>query len=1497
MAALDRFVALRPAAGPAPAGRRVLVASDTLLGETVVLKVAPADAPAAADLHAEAALLAELAHPALVRLHAVLPPTASIRGLDGPHTGFATRWVEGVPLDEGLGPASDPAAALHRFAALLGPVEYLHRRGLLHLDLKPANALVGPDGAVTLLDLGTARPMDAGPGEAGGTLGYAAPEVLDGEAAGPTADLWSLGAVLYRMLSGAGPHVPTEGPALRRAVLGGAVVPISARRPGLPAGLVRLLDALLQSDPLRRPPSVAAVAEALAALGVAVPPRDGAPPFRARRADWEALCAEAAAGGAWWFDAPGGAGGARCARRLLSATLGASSWVDFSRCGAVRVALDAFFGLAGLSLPGAAGGPEWCAALAAAPLARAGLPAPGVFLGAWEGRSAADRAAMEAAARAIGDGGGLAIGLRPGGRRTLPRLGLDDALAIGAFFGGVDRSTAEAVLARTGGMPGAVVAALDGRAEAGDPLAGLPPDPAPAVLERLSPGARAVVRARLARGAAVGGPPGVAPVPGVVAWVDGLDVRLDPLWVTVARARCGLPARTPVLPPDRPEPRRALLLECAHARVAAGDDAWRTPLALQLEADGQLPAAAAALQPCAGRDAETDLRLARLLRRAGQPGAAASVVEAALARAPSVALQLERAHVALALGDLLAAEQACTGAEALDPATADAEALALRVALAAARVKAGDPVPGLAALVQRVAGLRTAAAVPSTTWSAAGRLAPAAGHPALAVPLLERAIVAADAERDERRAAGHRLNLANLQAEQGHGRDARRSYQDALDRARRIPDADITQRVLYGLADLELRAGRTSPAEAAVEAFATALGGAPPAEAELRLRELRARVALARERPAEARDLLDPVDLAAVPPAQRPAWDAARAAAALGCGDPAGALRAVADTPPPRGPIAAALLDAQRGRAHLALGRAALRRARALLPGLPELTRMAESPSAPGRAELGEVLAAAVGEDLDPDDFADRRAALAVAARLVQGPARGRLATLHDRLLDGPGAGLDGIVRLTEAIHAPERFPAEVARLVREALGAHRVLILLSIPGIGRQTGVQELSLDEAAGISGEVIRRIRKPGDTWIADDAFADPALRESSQTVRTFQLKSLVAVAIPQGERCVGALYADDQVRSHRFGASEIGLLQRLAGAIGRMLPLLARAPVQRPRRVFGVHLEDPAQVQELEDLRVLLGGPGPHTLLISGPTGAGKSILAQRVAQELFGAKGVEHVVLRRGEPQFLVTQLAGSRVGDFTGAINRPGAIQRALDKNLVLFLDELQNLDDPLQQILLPLLESPVRRFGGLSEAAAPLRGTLHVILGTNAEVRGGAWAQVFREDLWYRISGVHVDLPPLAERGNAVVHATLCDMLAELDAPPPERLFDPEVLRLVVEAPWPGNLRELNRFAGNAARWAAEAPLGRAHLRRLLPALPGAESPAAAPADAPLGDALREHVRSTLSKHRWVQKDAAAALGLSPSALNKLLKRHGLLDEVRRRRVSVSDDAGGASG
>lgn len=1339
----------------------------------------------------------------------VLPPR-TVLWQGTPVAGFATRWIDGLPLTDGAAPLPLPAR-LALFVQLLDAVGFLHRQGVLHLDLKPSNTLVG-GGALTLLDLGSARPLDAGPGEAGGTLGYAAPEVLAGQAASVGADLFSLGAILYALLTGTSAYGDLPPAELRRAALSGEIVPVRAVSPDTPPALARLTEALLAPEAADRPGDVEAVLAALADAAIPVETHPGAPPLVGRGEQRARLHQ--------WLDGPEahrialvgppGSGRTRLARAALRSH--GRWWFDLPLTRDPLRTLDGLACLAGADVPARSARAARIRAVGAGLEAWPGPPAT-VFLGRRSEHPPDMLRTLDALVPSLLAGGIMVVAAAaepPHGAITLPVGPLEDAACVelGLGFGWSHASRVRELAARAGGYPGGLVHLL-ARGDAGTPPSSGLDEGALALLAILPPGIPASLLPHLplpeaARRALKPAPDGRVYVEAESGGTLAPEVRsaalralverppLDaPVWMALALARLGaLDAareawRALSVEPSAPQ---SLVVSLLEAMADAGERDAQVALALQRERDGDLAAAADLLLALERRSVDEETRLVHVLRRAGRLDEAVAHAEAALARAPDGALWLELAHALVKRRALADAERACAQAEALDPSLKDGAALSLRVAITVRRMSQGERPEGLEALLLRVEA--HADGLDSATLSSAGRIVLITGQLERGERMLARASERADAEGDVRRSAGIRLNRGNALQRLGRARQARELYREALPIAQDARESGLVLRIRYSLADLELRMGRVPAAETQVRAFSAEARTAQDPGLTARAAELHARLLLARGRPEEALEALRGVSLEGRPPVFALSIRLARAQALLDLGRATEVLPVLADAPQTGIAMTDADVESLRGRAHLALARGHLAAARRAVP---------DDPDPMERQEAGRVLLSAAGEDLDPETFGARRDDLDHAARLLRGAEAASAATLRDRFLEGPGANLEGVVALTEAMHDPEAFPDALANLVSQALGAYRVLIMLPMPGGGQQMTYRELTGAEAAGIGQEVLRRIRKPDDVWLAHNAFADPHLRETSQAVRTFELKSLLAVAIPRGDRALGALYVDDLHRTNRFTEADIAILRRLATGVGRMLRNLApTGMLEEPEEVLGVLLgrHDKVAAQR-EREGVLRGADRPLNVLVTGPTGSGKSVLAGRIAGAL-GLDGVETVVLRQGDPQFLITQLMGARRGEFTGATDREGAIQRCLKRGRALFLDEIQNLDEAGQQILLPLLDLP-RHFASLTGSSSAIEGRLHVVLGTNARVENGGWANHFREDLWYRMTSLQIDLPPLADRGPEVVYQYLHRMMHEAGAPSPEVVFEGGAIFRVTGWSWPGNLRQLARFAERA--------------------------------------------------------------------------------------------------
>ena len=209
----------------------------------------------------EATALASLAHPNVVKVY-------DAGELDG-RLFIVMEYVEGETLAEVLlrRGAFRPAEATQLALQICSGLAHAHAHGIVHRDIKPQNLLVEPDGSLKIADFGIAKPEGATTlTEAGGIIGtaaYLAPEQLAGEEATPASDVYSLGAVLYEMLTG---RPPRDVETLTQLIRCPADEPVTAVRelvPAVPPALESVVMWCLAGVPRYRPASANEVAQAL----------------------------------------------------------------------------------------------------------------------------------------------------------------------------------------------------------------------------------------------------------------------------------------------------------------------------------------------------------------------------------------------------------------------------------------------------------------------------------------------------------------------------------------------------------------------------------------------------------------------------------------------------------------------------------------------------------------------------------------------------------------------------------------------------------------------------------------------------------------------------------------------------------------------------------------------------------------------------------------------------------------------------------------------------------------------------------------------------------------------------------------------------------------------------------------------------------------------------------------------------------------------------------
>ena len=216
------------------------------------------------------------------------------------------------------------------------------------------------------------------------------------------------------------------------------------------------------------------------------------------------------------------------------------------------------------------------------------------------------------------------------------------------------------------------------------------------------------------------------------------------------------------------------------------------------------------------------------------------------------------------------------------------------------------------------------------------------------------------------------------------------------------------------------------------------------------------------------------------------------------------------------------------------------------------------------------------------------------------------------------------------------------------------------------------------------------------------------------------------------------------------------------------------------------------------------PTDVSLLILGESGTGKELIAHAV-HELSSRGGARFVAINCAAipEQLLESELFGHERGAFTGAVKTtPGKIEIA--DGGTLFLDEIGDMPPQLQAKLLRFLQARViERIGGREEIAVNVR----VVCATHRDLKALIRDQLFREDLFYRLSEVTVTLPPLRDRAGAA--AALAHVLLRRFGALhglPKRGFTPGALAAIAAHRWPGNVRELENKV-KAAVIVAEGP------------------------------------------------------------------------------------------
>ena len=427
------------------------------------------------------------------------------------------------------------------------------------------------------------------------------------------------------------------------------------------------------------------------------------------------------------------------------------------------------------------------------------------------------------------------------------------------------------------------------------------------------------------------------------------------------------------------------------------------------------------------------------------------------------------------------------------------------------------------------------------------------------------------------------------------------------------------------------------------------------------------------------------------------------------------------------------------------------------------------------------------------------------------------LMRLHEIIVArGSGQKLDQIL---------ERIMDAVIDLVN----AERGFLILNSESPGQEPNIvardfdKEEVRDPRHKFSTSIAREVMENGEPLLAGNALSEEPF-ETLRSVRELRLRSVLCVPLKFHEDVLGVIYLDNRHRRHAFQESELKTLQTfsdqavIAITTARIIEAQnnknsrLRSRIEEQTEELAVAHQDIEHRQSLLESRYTLENIVAHSeamqkillmvqrlssstlaVCIQGESGTGKELIARSL-----------HFNSERGKGPFisencgaltetlLESELFGHVRGAFTSAISdKKGLLEQANEGTL--FLDEVGDMSLGMQQKLLRVIEEgEVRPVGGSSNVKI----TPRIISASNKDLRKLVEDGHFREDLFYRLNTVCIDLPPLRERKEDIPEfvETFCgEITAQLAISSPS--FTKEAMKKIITHDWPGNVRELRHL------------------------------------------------------------------------------------------------------
>lgn len=298
-------------------------------------------------------------------------------------------------------------------------------------------------------------------------------------------------------------------------------------------------------------------------------------------------------------------------------------------------------------------------------------------------------------------------------------------------------------------------------------------------------------------------------------------------------------------------------------------------------------------------------------------------------------------------------------------------------------------------------------------------------------------------------------------------------------------------------------------------------------------------------------------------------------------------------------------------------------------------------------------------------------------------------------------------------------------------------------------------------------------------------------------------------------------------------------------------------------------------------IRLASPSRSNILLTGESGTGKELVAKAIHHASPRARN-QFVTVNSGSlpPELLESNLFGHVKGAFTGAIATKRGLFEVADGGSI-FLDEIGNVNLETQAKLLRVIqEKEFMRLGSVETMRVDVR----IIAASNADLRDMVKEGSFREDLFYRLNVIAIELPPMRRRREDIplLISHFLEMYSQENRKATPEV-SPEVMKIFMDHPWPGNVRELENTIERAVVLCTDGRITVDDLPDYLKSPFSSDQPSmVVPSDGmSLKDAVSDYERAmilqSLELAGGIQKKAAELLHLKPSTLNEMMKRLGI--------------------